>query len=124
MPREFTRSERLGVQLQRELATLMRSELRDPRLSDLTIQAVDVSRDLAYATVYVTSLTRAEEEMPEVVSVLQNSAPFLRRKLSHVMKLRKMPELRFRFDHTLENALRMDALLDSLSPPEKPEPED
>lgn len=123
MPREFTRSDRLGVQLQRELADLMRSELRDPRLSGLTIHEVEVSRDLAYATIYVSSMTHPHEEMPEIVKVLQGSAGFLRRQVGSRMKLRKVPDLRFRFDKSIENAEKMDALLNSITPP-KLDPDD
>ena len=53
MPREFSRPQRVSEQLQRELALLIQRELKDPRLGMVTVAAVDVSRDLAYATVYV-----------------------------------------------------------------------
>ena len=56
MPRDFPRTRRVGEQLQRELATLIRDEVRDPRIGMVSVSAVEVSRDLSHAKVYVSTL--------------------------------------------------------------------
>ena len=56
MPKEFSRTRRVGEQIQRELAQLIREEIKDPRVGMVTINAVDVSRDFSHAKVYITSL--------------------------------------------------------------------
>ena len=112
MAREFKRTDRLGSQLQRELAQLVRDEIRDPRLGMVTIQAVQVSRDLAHAKVYFTSLG-GEFEHAQAVRHLNEAAPYLRHLLSaSLRKLRSVPVLHFVYDESIERGMHLDSLID------------
>lgn len=111
MGREFSRSRRVGEQIQRELAELVQRELKDPRLGMVTISAVDVTRDLSVAKVYFTVLD-SEHDVQQTQQGLSHAAGFLRRELGHRMKLRVVPELRFYFDSSIENGSRLSALID------------
>lgn len=111
MGREFSRSRRVGEQIQRELAELVQRELKDPRLGMVTISGVDVSRDLTVAKIYFTVLT-PEHDVKQTLKGLTNAAGFLRRELGHRMQLRVVPELRFFYDSSIENGSRLSALID------------
>ena len=110
MPREFPRTRRVGEQIQRELAALIRDELNDPRLGMVSISAVQVSRDMSHAKVYVSVLGN-EEQSGESVKVLNHAAGFLRHKLGKLMHIRVIPELRFYLDRSLEEGARIGALI-------------
>jgi ribosome-binding factor A len=104
------------------LSLILLYEASDPRLDDVTITGVDVDRELMYATVYVTALS-GEEGREDVMAGLASAMGFLRRELASRLELRRVPELRFKWDHTAAYAARIDALLDSLdiSPPDHDE---
>jgi ribosome-binding factor A len=109
--REFSRSRRVGEQIQRELAELVQRELKDPRLGMVTISAVEVTRDLSVAKVYFTVLD-PEHDTQQTLQGLSHAGGFLRRELAHRMKLRVVPELRFYYDSSIENGSRLSALID------------
>ncbi|MCC7547833.1 MAG: 30S ribosome-binding factor RbfA [Burkholderiales bacterium] len=111
MPRDFSRASRLGDQIQRELANLVRNEVRDPGLGLVTITAVDVSRDLSHAKVYVSSL-QGEDGQAESLRALGRAAGFLRSKLAHLLKSRTVPELHFVHDESVERGVRLSRLID------------
>jgi len=116
MPREFSRIDRIGDQMQRELAQLIQREVKDPRVGLVTVNAVKVSRDLGYADVYVSLLSTEElnEESPEVqesIAVLTKAAGFLRGQVGRAMKLRVVPQLRFHFDTLQGYSRKMDSLI-------------
>ena len=116
MPREFSRIDRIGDQMQRELAQLIQREVKDPRVGLVTVNAVKVSRDLGYADVYVSLLSTEElnEESPEVresITVLTKAAGFLRGQVGRAMKLRVVPQLRFHFDTLQGYSRKMDSLI-------------
>lgn len=99
------RLQRLADQIQRELAVLIRDEVNDPRLTGfVTISSVKVSPDLGYADIYVTimepelndAMTKSSHE--QSLQVLSNAAGFLRTELSHSLKTRTTPRLRFHYD--------------------------
>jgi len=110
MPKEFPRTRRVGEQIQRELAGLIRDEIKDPRIGMVSVTAVIVSRDLSHAKVYVSVLGNAEQTDASV-SVLSNAAGFLRHKLGKILHIRVIPELRFYLDRSLEEGARMGALI-------------
>jgi len=120
MPREFPRTRRVGEQLQRELAALVRDEIKDPRLGMVSISGADVSRDLAYATVYV-SVLGDDTAVTESLAVLNRAAGFLRHRLGQSMRLRSVPQLKFEFDSSLRDGARMDALIDAAISGKRPE---
>lgn len=108
------RARRIGDRIQEELSQLFQREVSDPRLVMLTVTAVDVDRELAYATVFITA-TGGEERMKEVLLALDGAQGFLRRELASRIHLRSFPRLRFRWDFSQERGARIDELLDKLS---------
>ena len=110
MPREFPRTRRVGEQIQRELAALIRDDIKDPRLGMVSISAVQVTRDLSHAKVHVSVLGN-EQQSRESVDVLNRASGFLRHRLGKILHLRVIPELRFYLDLSLERGARMGALI-------------
>ena len=110
---------RLNEQLKREISELIRKQVRDPRVGLVTITGVDVARDLGSAKVYV----RAPGTPAELASTLEGlsaAAPFLRTALGRVMRVRRVPELRFRTDRSYEHAARIEEVLSEILPDEPP----
>lgn len=112
MIKAYPRTRRIGEQIRRELAELIRDELRDPRLTLISMTSVDVSRDLAHARVYVTLLGDPAERA-ERVAELNHAAPLLRRELGRRMHIRTVPKLEFRYDEVIERAAQLSALIDT-----------
>ena len=110
MPREFPRTRRVGEQIQRELAELIRTELRDPRLGMVSISSVQVSRDMAHAKIHISVLGK-EEQVSDSLRVLNHAAGFLRHKLGKILHMRVIPVLRFYHDRSLEEGARLGALI-------------
>ena len=110
MPRGFSRATRLADQIQRDLADLIRLEVRDPRVGLVTITTVEVTRDLSHARVFVTSLS--ETAAAESVKALTHAAGFLRSRLAQTLKLRTIPELHFVYDASVERGVRLSKLID------------
>lgn len=111
MAREFKRTDRVGAQIQRELATLVGAELDDPRLGMITIQAVRVVRDFSHAKIYFTVMA-GELGKVETARVLNDAAPFFRHELGRRMKLRTLPELHFVHDESVEQGERLSNLIE------------
>ena len=100
MPKEYPRKLRVNTQIQRELADLVRDEIKDPRVKGATITKVDVSPDLRQARVYVSQL--AIEAHPEgAVAALKHAAGHLRHELGRRLKMRFIPQLHFVVDRAL-----------------------
>lgn len=112
MPREFSRTRRVEEQIQRELAELIRSSVKDPRLGMVTVSGVEVSRDLGHAKVYVTVLGD-EEKRDQSMQVLKRAAGYLRRELGRSMFMRSVPELHFHYDQSIEQGMQLDKLIDA-----------
>lgn len=108
----FPRTRRVGEQLRRELAELIRDELRDPRLALISMTGVEVSRDLAHARIFVT-LVGDPADRAERVAELNRAAPLLRRELGRRMRIRAVPKLEFRYDEIVERGARLSALIDA-----------
>lgn len=105
------RLQRLSDQIQRELAVLIRDEVNDPRLTGfVTISGVKISPDLGYADIYVTIMEKAMDDVmakdyhTESLEVLNKASGFLRTELSHILKTRTTPRLRFHYDEVTANA--------------------
>lgn len=112
MARDFPRSRRIEDQIQRILADILRDDLRDPRLADVFVTAVRVSRDLSVAWVYYSEL-RAEGETPDLGDAFAGAQGFLRSRLARELRMRRVPELRFERDDTAHRAAEMDRLIDT-----------
>ncbi|MFT6927439.1 MAG: ribosome-binding factor A [Psychromonas sp.] len=111
MPKEYSRTSRVSQQVQKELARILQQEVKDPRIGMVTISGVDVTRDLAYATVFVTFLTIGDQTNDESLEGLNAAAGYIRRLLGKAMRLRIVPEVRFTFDSTLTEGLRISELV-------------
>jgi ribosome-binding factor A len=111
MKKNAQRAHRVGDQIQRELAELLRLHVKDPRIGMVTVTSVEVSPDLSHAKVFFTHLAGAEHA-PEAVKALQHTAGFLRTELSHRLKLYSVPQLHFAYDDSIESGLRMSKLID------------
>ena len=122
MPREFSRNVRVASQLQRELAELLRSDVKDARLGMVTVSDVEVTRDLSLAKVYV-SFLGARQTAAESVKLLAGLGPLLRHEVARRMRMRVIPEFRFIFDDSVERGLHMDAVIDGLHAPKSDPPE-
>lgn len=117
MKRGQGRPQRLGDLIQREVAELIRLEMRDPRVGMLTITSVDVSPDMSHAKVFFTLLEK--DKLPETLAGLKRSAGFLRSQLARRIKMYTTPELRFEYDETVEQGDRISRLIDSVVPHKK-----
>jgi len=104
------RPQRLAEQIREEISALMVSGLKDPRIGFATLIEVRLTPDLRVARVLVSVLGTAEEQ-EETLEGLRAAAGFIRRTLAQRMKLRRVPELEFRLDHTEEQAARIEELL-------------
>ncbi|WP_421284956.1 30S ribosome-binding factor RbfA [Aeromonas veronii] len=113
MAREFSRTRRVGQQIQREIALILQREVKDPRIGMVTVSDVEVSRDLNYAKIYVTflQLENDAERIKEGLQGLTEAAGYIRSLLGSVMRLRVVPELRFYYDQTLVEGMRLSNLV-------------
>jgi ribosome-binding factor A len=111
------RTERLNDLLRDEIAQMLQRDLKDPRLDGwlISVTAVEVSPDLANATVFVSLLGDGDQDIREVEKALASSAQYLRRELGHRLDLRKAPALRFRIDESIARGQKLSRILDDLA---------
>lgn len=110
MTSDYPRSHRVADFIQREIAGLIRTEIKDPRISPmLTIASVEVSRDLSVAKVYFSLFD--PEEHKETQAALERASGFLRRQLARQMNTRSVPMLRFYYDDSAERGAHMSAVI-------------
>ena len=102
----------MAEQIQREVAQLLRDEVKDPRVGRVTITAVEVSADLSHAKIFVTHLA-GREQADAAMQALQHTAGFLRTELSHRMQLYTVPQLHFAYDDSIESGMRLSQLIDA-----------
>jgi ribosome-binding factor A len=114
MAREFSRAQRVGEQLRRDLAQMIQQEVKDPRLGLVTISDVRISRDLSYADVYVTVMGKEESQaqVDTSLKILNRASGFLRGRLAKSLKLRVMPHLRFHYDASVVRGNYLSSLID------------
>ena len=117
MKRGQGRPQRLGDLIQREVAELIRLEVRDPRVGMITITSVDVSPDMSHAKIFFTVLEK--DKLQDTAQGLARSAGFLRSQLAKRIKMYTTPELRFAYDESVERGDRLSRLIDSVKPPPK-----
>ncbi|MFC3394356.1 30S ribosome-binding factor RbfA [Brenneria rubrifaciens] len=112
MAKEFSRTQRVAQEMQKEIAIIIQREVKDPRIGMATVSGVEVSRDLAYAKVFVTFLNDNEpEQVKTAVKALQDASGFIRVLLGKAMRLRVVPELTFAYDNSLVEGMRMSNLV-------------
>jgi ribosome-binding factor A len=109
------RIERVNTQIKRELSELILRELRDPRLDEfISVTDVAVSPDLKFARVYVSAVS-GQEKQQQVLQALESASGFLRSELAKKIRLRRMPELHFQWDDSIERGDRILRLIDKVS---------
>jgi len=112
MAKDFPRSHRVADFIQRELSELIRTEIKDPRVSSMvTVSSVEVSADLGTAKVHYTIMNAEPGEREATDKALKNAAGFLRRKLAPRINTRSVPQLRFYYDDSIERGAHMSALI-------------
>ena len=119
MAKEFSRSSRVAQQLQREVATILQREVKDPRIGMVTVSDVELSGDLQHAKIFVTFFNYGEQggEQTEAERIesglkgLTEAAGYIRILLGKAMQLRVVPELRFAYDKTLVEGMRISNLV-------------
>ena len=109
------RVQRLNEQLKREISNLLRTQVHDPRVGGVVVTGVQVSPDLAQARVWA-QLSGDDERRATALEGLAAAAPFVRRQLGVAMRVRRIPELEFCEDRSLERAQRIEALLREVRP--------
>lgn len=112
--RSFQRTDRINAELRREVGTLVHAAVRDHALPQASVVDVEASRELDVATVWVTALQ--PERAREVVQALKGLAKEFRHQLSRRMRLRRVPELRFKYDASIDTGERIDRLLRDVRP--------
>lgn len=105
----FARTDRVGQQIQREIAELVRLEINDPRVRLVTITGVEVAGDYSHAKIF---FTRLDGNHDEAQQGLERAAGFLRSQLARSLKLRVMPQLHFVYDASVERGSHLSQLID------------
>ena len=124
------RVQRVADQIQRELATLVQLEVKDPRVGMVSISGVDVSKDLAYAKIFITVLNTLSDdgevndstlsapgeldklEIEENLKALKKASGFLRTMLAKRLRIRSVPKLEFHYDGSIERGQQLSSLID------------
>jgi ribosome-binding factor A len=119
--RDFKRTDRVSAELRREIGLLVHAAVRDHALPSVSVSDVETTKDLDWATVWVTTLMPEQSEA--AVKALKELAPEFRRSLSRSMRLRRVPELRFRYDESVDQGERIERLLRDNPVPPADEPE-
>ena len=109
MPREFSRSERMAEQLRRELADIVRDEIKDPRLGFVSFTEVRMSRDLSHAVIYCSVLN--SEDQAEAIEILNRAVGFIRKEIARRIRARIVPTLKFAIDDSVMRGAAMDSLI-------------
>jgi ribosome-binding factor A len=107
------RQRRVSELIHRELSLLLMREVRDPRLSDVTVTGVEITPDLLIAHVYFTVMGDADQGK-QALAALEHAGGFLRTQLAGQVRLRFVPELIFDLDQSAEYGRRIDELLDQV----------
>ena len=111
MPREFSRTKRVSELIRRELASIISTRLSDPRVHLVSITAVDISKDMKHAKVFITQMGKD----CEAVEALTHAAGYLRRELGSRLAMKATPDLRFEYDHSVEKGMELSNLIDELN---------
>jgi ribosome-binding factor A len=119
MAKDNPRARRLGEQIQRELTELLRRNVKDDRIGNVTITAVTLTGDLRTAKVFYLVFGKQGPD-PKVQKGLESAANFLRNALSKSLMIRYTPTLSFELDTSIEHGVRLTQLIDSVSKPPEP----
>ena len=107
------RTERIGAEIQKELSKIIRDDLNDPRLSDtatVSVIEVRVTNDLSFADCYISVLGDSSKK-DDVIKALNQAKGYIKLLIGDRMRLRSMPEFRFKLDESIEYGAYMDKLI-------------
>ena len=122
--KSYSRASRVAEQIRRELAELIQLELKDPRVSLVTLTDVEITADYAHAKVFYTSLAGADH-LAEIAKGLAASSRFLRRELGKRISIHHLPELHFVYDSSVERGTYLSNLIDqAVHSGDTPEPKE
>ncbi|MDR3322624.1 MAG: 30S ribosome-binding factor RbfA [Zoogloeaceae bacterium] len=108
--KNFSRADRVSEQIRRDLADIVQSELKDPRVGMISLTAVELTPDYAHAKIFFTTLDISH--LPEIQHGLARAAGFLRRELGRRIRIHTLPELHFIHDDSLERGASLSRLID------------
>jgi ribosome-binding factor A len=117
------RSSRLNEQLKREISAILTQKVRDPRVGNLLVTDVRVTQDMWMARIFIRALD-SDRQVEEILEGLAAAAPFVRKELGKILQIRRIPELRFQHDTTLDSASRIEEVLRDMVIPEEVEEEE
>ena len=113
MAKEFGRPQRVAQEMQKEIAIILQREIKDPRVGLVTITAVEVSRDVGHAKIFITVMGEdSAEDIAQNLKVLNDASGFLRMQLGRAMQLRNVPQLHFHYDASVMRGAHLSALIE------------
>lgn len=113
MAREFSRTDRVGQQIHKEVASILQHEFkhREPEVGMITVSGVEVSRDLAHAKIFITFYSNSEEKIDDDFAKLQDAKSFVRGLLGRRIRMRNVPAVHFFKDSSIREGARISALV-------------
>src|SRR5690625_1760281 len=109
-----TRTNRVAEQMKKEIGEIINQKIKDPRVGFVTVTDIDLTNDLQHATVYV-SVLGDESEKEESLIGLSKASGFIRSEVGKRIRLRKVPEVVFKFDEAHEHGNRIESILRNLN---------
>jgi ribosome-binding factor A len=106
------RSSRVTEQVHQEVADIVRTEVKDPRLGLITITGVEITADYAHATVHFTVLPSDDETVARSLKGLQSAAGYMKSQLGKRIRIHTTPNLKFKYDGSTERGMEMSTLID------------
>lgn len=125
MRKNSIKNTRINMEVQRELSDIIRSEIKDPRVSTnmITVVSVEVTPDLKYCKAYISVLGNQEKAQDAIVG-LKSAVGYIRRELAHRVNLRNTPEITFILDQSIEYGVHMSHLINEVTKDLKDRQED
>ena len=115
MPKNNVRLVRINDEIARATADIIRFEMTDPRIGTVvSVLRAETSADLKYCKIFVSALGDANSQQ-ETMTALNNASGFIRKRIADTLNLRHTPEIKFIFDDSIEHAIRMQSLIDSVN---------
>lgn len=114
MTRLKLRMERMGLQMQKEVSDIIRTQVKDPRIGFLTVTGVEVTNDLAHAKIFI-SVLGSSEERAQTMQVLERVKGFVRTEIAKRIRMRVTPELHFKLDESMDYSARIGQVLQEIA---------
>ncbi|MGE5543577.1 MAG: 30S ribosome-binding factor RbfA, partial [Bacillota bacterium] len=108
------RLDKLAEEIRREISAILTEEIKDPRLSMVSVTRIEVSNDLGSARVLV-SVLGDEQKQEEAMRALEKARGFVRTELSNRIRLRHSPEISFKLDKSIEHGIRISSIINELN---------